>query len=154
VHCKYRELFVLSMAGKKGPAHDRLLPRVPLFARPARFLFKRVWQTSVYTVAGATNTLRGAVLRVFRDSNNESGVYIGFRANSRSAGYSGSSDSAICLGIAEFTLHSPLRGGRREEGKKIRRANTQVYLLGKFTSVLSALRPDPDEILNRDFGPR
>lgn len=149
MHCKYRELFVLSMAGKKGPGTIGSFPAL-LSLPDRRFLFRRVWQTSVYTVAGDQYP-RVVVLRVSRDSNNESGVYIGFRANSRSAaGYSGGDDSAICLGIAEFTLSSLTPGAR------IRRATHTGLSSWKFTTALSALRPATpcDEILNHDFNPR
>lgn len=149
MHCKYRELFVLSMAGKKGPGTIGSFPA--LLSLPGRrFLFRRVWQTSVYTVAGDQYP-RVAVLRVSRDSNNESGVYIGFRANSRSAaGYSGGGDSAICLGIAEFTLYSLTPGAR------IRRANTHRFIFLEIynRAICTATRYPCDEILNHDFNPR
>lgn len=129
MHCKYRELFVLSMAGKKGPARSAPSSRSSLC--PAGVFFLNECGKRVCTQSPATNTRPGALLRVFRDSNNESGVYIGFRANSRSAGYSGSSDSAICLGIAEFTLYSLLRRqdpACKHTGLSSRKFTTPRYL--------------------------
>lgn len=144
MHCKYREIFVLPMVERRKDPNDRLFPRVsPLFARSRRRAFslnecgKRVCTQS----SSAANTLRHRAAG--RDSNNESGVYSGFRANSR---------------IAQVTRKPPqfASGSLSLLCAYVRGQDPpHKYIRFIFFEIHERRCPpaQPDEILNRYFGP-